>query len=130
MTFYVVPIVEGQTEAGCIERLLQRVWKELLGARLRLQVLLPSRGKRDALIDPENPFIPSISGSGGAQLHSFIQASKFSRTKPLKTPNSQLCVSEEVSTVFDRTVSPKPRLDKQFPVRQRDQFCLGFAIPS
>src|SRR5262249_23609647 len=52
MTLYVVPIVEGQTEAGCIERLLQRVWIELLASPMRLQVLAPSRGKRDELINP------------------------------------------------------------------------------
>jgi hypothetical protein len=52
MTLYIVPIVEGHTEAGCIERLLQRAWTELLAAPMRLQVLVPSRGKRDALISP------------------------------------------------------------------------------
>jgi hypothetical protein len=52
MTLYVVPIVEGQTEAGCVERLLQRVWTQLLASPIRLQVLAPSRGKRDALIGP------------------------------------------------------------------------------
>ncbi|HEY7312456.1 MAG TPA: DUF4276 family protein [Gemmataceae bacterium] len=52
MTLYVVPIVEGHTEAGCVERLLQRIWAELLVSPIRLQVLMPSRGKRDALIDP------------------------------------------------------------------------------
>jgi hypothetical protein len=55
MTFYIVPIVEGQTETRCIERLLQRIWTELLAAPLRLQVLLPSRGKRDVLIHPQRP---------------------------------------------------------------------------
>src|SRR5262249_37886138 len=50
MTLYVVPIIEGQTEAACVERLLQRVWRELLSSPERLQVLPPSRGKRDALI--------------------------------------------------------------------------------
>ncbi len=55
MTFYIVPIVEGQTEAGCIERLLHRVWAELLAAPIRLQVLAASRGKRDVLINPEHP---------------------------------------------------------------------------
>jgi hypothetical protein len=54
MTFYLVPIVEGQTEVGCIERLLQRIWTELLTAPDRLQVLAVSRGHRDALIDPEH----------------------------------------------------------------------------
>jgi hypothetical protein len=55
VTLYLVPIVEGQTEVGCIERLLQRVWTELLTAPVRLQVLPASRGKRDALINPKHP---------------------------------------------------------------------------
>lgn len=55
MTFYVVPIVEGQTEVSCIERLLQRIWMELLTAPVRLQVLPASRGKRDALVNPKHP---------------------------------------------------------------------------
>jgi hypothetical protein len=50
MTFYIAPIVEGHTEAGCIERLLQRIWTELIAGPMRLQVLLPSRGQRDGLI--------------------------------------------------------------------------------
>ncbi len=54
MTLYVVPIVEGQTEVGCIERLLQRIWVELLTAPVRLQVLPASRGKRDALVNPRH----------------------------------------------------------------------------
>ena len=52
MTLYVAPIVEGQTEAGCVERLLQRVCTELLAGPVRLQVLAPSRGQRDALTNP------------------------------------------------------------------------------
>ena len=55
MTLYLVPIVEGHTEVGCVERLLQRVWTELLAAPERLQVLPASRGKRDAMIDPTHP---------------------------------------------------------------------------
>ncbi len=54
MTFYIVPIVEGQTEAGCIERLLQRIW-EMLAVPIRLQVLPSSRGKRNALVDLAKP---------------------------------------------------------------------------
>jgi hypothetical protein len=52
MTLYVAPVVEGQTEQGCVERLLHRVWVELLGAPERLQVLEPFRGQRDALVHP------------------------------------------------------------------------------
>lgn len=49
MTFYIAPIVEGHSEQGCVERLLQRTW-QLIAAPDRLQVLKPSRGQRDALI--------------------------------------------------------------------------------
>ena len=68
MTFHIVPIVEGQTEAGCIERLLQRIWTELLAAPLRLQVLPPSRGKRDALIHPKRPDLAEKIGEAHAKL--------------------------------------------------------------
>ena len=52
MNVYVAPIVEGQTEQGCVERLLHRVWVELLHRSERLQVLEPFRGHRDALVHP------------------------------------------------------------------------------
>ena len=52
MTLYIAPIVEGQTEAGCVERLLQRIWMELLGGPERMQVLPPSRGSRSSLVHP------------------------------------------------------------------------------
>jgi hypothetical protein len=50
MNVYVAPVVEGQTEQGCVERLLHRVWGELLQRPERLQVLEPFRGHRDALV--------------------------------------------------------------------------------
>lgn len=50
MNVYVAPIVEGQTEQSCVERLLHRVWGELLQRPERLQVLEPFRGHRDALV--------------------------------------------------------------------------------
>jgi hypothetical protein len=52
MTVYIAPIVEGHTEQNCLERLLHRIWLELLGSSERLQVLEPSRSKRDAIIHP------------------------------------------------------------------------------
>src|ERR1700759_1368474 len=52
MTLYIVPIVEGQTEQGCVERLLHRVWQELLRRSDRLQVVEPFRGHRDELVHP------------------------------------------------------------------------------
>ena len=55
MTLYIAPIVEGQTEAESIERLLHRVWAELLATPDRLQVLTPSRGNRGSLVHPKRP---------------------------------------------------------------------------
>src|SRR5262245_22575234 len=51
MTLYLAPIVEGQTEQLSVERLLHRIWHQLLQCPDRLQVLEPIRGKRDVLID-------------------------------------------------------------------------------
>jgi hypothetical protein len=79
MTFYLVPIVEGQTEAGCIERLLHRVWMELLAAPLRLQVLPPSRGKRDALIHPERPDLAEKIEEAHAKLASRLRRDPSAR---------------------------------------------------
>jgi len=50
MTLYIVPIVEGQTEQGCVERLLHRIWQELLCRPERLQVVEPFRSHRDELV--------------------------------------------------------------------------------
>lgn len=57
MTLYVSLIVEGHSEAeGATERLLQRIWKELLNEPIRLQVLTPpSRCQRDAFTNPKHP---------------------------------------------------------------------------
>ncbi|HJZ94384.1 MAG TPA: DUF4276 family protein [Gemmataceae bacterium] len=53
MTLYIAPIVEGQTEQGCLARLLHRIWAEVLARAERLQVLEPFRGHRDALVHQE-----------------------------------------------------------------------------
>lgn len=55
MTCYIAPVVEGDTETGCVERLLQRIWVELLAAPVRLQVVVPSRGSRASLVHPNRP---------------------------------------------------------------------------
>jgi hypothetical protein len=52
MTLYIAPIVEGHTEVGCVERLLQSICVQLLNGPERLQVLQPSRGRQDLLIRP------------------------------------------------------------------------------
>jgi hypothetical protein len=57
MTLYIAPIVEGHTEGqperGCVERLLHRVWVQLLGQTERLQVVEPFRAHRDQLVNPD-----------------------------------------------------------------------------
>lgn len=50
MIVYIAPIVEGHAEQRCVERLLHRIWKELLHRPERLQVLEPFRASRDALV--------------------------------------------------------------------------------
>jgi hypothetical protein len=52
MTLYIVPVVEGHTEQGCVERLLHRIWHELLAQAERLQVVEPFRGHRDEVVHP------------------------------------------------------------------------------
>jgi hypothetical protein len=79
VTFYIVPIIEGQTEAGCIERLLQRVWLELLAAPFRLQVLPPSRGKRNALVDPAKPDLAKKVEEAHAKLAQRLRSEPSSR---------------------------------------------------
>jgi hypothetical protein len=73
MTFYVVPIIEGQTEARCVERLLQRIWTELLAAPIRLQVLLPSRGNRDSLIDSTKTHLAKKIEEANAKLAQYLR---------------------------------------------------------
>ena len=100
MTVYVVPIVEGQTEVGCIERLLQRVWVDLLFSQVRLQVLPASRGKRDALINPNCSDLSQKIEEGHAKLarrlrHDPVQTAgmvflhdKACKVGPATTPRS------------------------------------------
>ena len=52
MIVYIAPIVEGHAEQRCVERLLHRIWTELLHRPERLQVLEPFRGPRNALVHP------------------------------------------------------------------------------
>ena len=79
MTFYIVPIVEGQTEVGCIERLLWRIWTELLAAPIRLQVLPASRGKRDALINRERHDLSEKIDEAYAKLVRYLRHDPSSR---------------------------------------------------
>ena len=68
MTLYIVPIVEGQTEQGCVEQLLQRVWRELLCRSERLQVVEPFRGRRGELVHPNGVVLTDTVGKAFVKL--------------------------------------------------------------
>jgi Domain of unknown function (DUF4276) len=68
VTYYIVPIVEGQTEVGCVQGLLRRVWEELLAGPIPLQVLPPSRGKRDSLVSPSGTALAEKIGEAYSRL--------------------------------------------------------------
>jgi hypothetical protein len=59
MTFYISIIVEGQTEVDSIERLLQRIWNEILHVPYRLQVLPASRAPHASLIQTDGEMLPA-----------------------------------------------------------------------
>lgn len=68
MTLYIAPVVEGQTEQGCVERLLHRVWGELLVRPDRLQVLKPFRGSRDEFVRPDGRVLADSVEKAGLSL--------------------------------------------------------------
>jgi hypothetical protein len=81
MTLYIVPIVEGHTEQGCIERLLQRIWRELLGQTERLQVEEPIRRPRDQLAHPNGLVLTGTMSIALIKLRS--KAKKDTQARPL-----------------------------------------------
>jgi len=54
MTFFVAPVVEGETEVICIEPLLHRIWNEVLARSERLQVVAPVRGSRPKFVKADD----------------------------------------------------------------------------
>ena len=59
MTFYLVVIVEGQTEDASVERLIHRVWNGLLARHERLQILEILRRPRSGLVHPDGRLLAS-----------------------------------------------------------------------
>src|SRR5690348_6040014 len=76
MIYYVAPIVEGQTEERCLERLLHRVWREHLGRTERLQVLEAFRTKRSSLLHFEQDALKD------AVSNAFLKLQKRTRRDP------------------------------------------------
>jgi Domain of unknown function (DUF4276) len=53
MSVFIAPIVEGHAEVKAVERLLHRIWNEVVGGPDRLQVLEPFRPKRDQVLQAD-----------------------------------------------------------------------------
>lgn len=70
MTLIVAPIVEGHTEQGCLERLLHRVWAEVLRSPSRLQVLEPFRGHRDSFLQKDGKVLSEAATKAALKLRS------------------------------------------------------------
>lgn len=68
MTLHILPIVEGQTEQRCVERLLQRLWGELLSRSERLQVLEPFRARRGKLVHEDGEELGSCARKASVKL--------------------------------------------------------------
>ena len=100
MTLYVAPIVEGQTEQGCVERLLHRVWAELLQQTERLQVLGPFRGYRDALVH----------GNGQALTQAVQKAFLKARERTRREPEGRLLLLLLLDAEGDCPATLAPRL--------------------
>ena len=81
MTLYAVPVVEGQTEQVCVERLLHRVWRELLCRAERLQVVEPFRGHRDQLVHPNGVVLTDAVRKAFVKLNT--KAKKDAEARPL-----------------------------------------------
>jgi hypothetical protein len=73
MTLYVAPVIEGHTEVACIERLLHRVWNDLLAAPARLQVLPATRGHRSSLVRDSHPELAQKVAEGQIKLASQLR---------------------------------------------------------
>jgi hypothetical protein len=100
MTVYIVPVVEGQTEQGCVERLLHRVWHELLCRPERLQVVEPFRGHRDALVHPDGVVLTDTVRKAFVKL----------KAKAKKDPQAQLLVLILLDAEGDCPATLAPRL--------------------
>lgn len=112
MTFYVVPIIEGQTEANCIERLLQRLWVELLTNPIRMQVLQPSRGHRDRLLSSVEPDLANKIEEANAKLGQRLRRESSSRGLLLVMIDAESdCPKELAPQLLQRGQQARPDAD-------------------
>ncbi len=100
MTLCIVPIVEGQTEQGCVERMLHRVWHELLCRGERLQVVEPFRGRRGELVHPNGVVLTDTVGKAFVKL----------KAKAKKDAQAQLLILILLDAEGDCPATLAPRL--------------------
>lgn len=79
MSVFIAPIVEGHAEVKAVERLLHRVWNEIVGCPNRLVVLTPFRPKRDQLLKPDGVVL------GGEVQITFLKVQAKTKREPGST---------------------------------------------
>ena len=114
MTVYVAPIVEGHTEAGCIEPLLQRVWNEHLGRNdRRMQVLPVLRAPRDQLVAANPGYLQQRINEVAIKLAS----------KSAENPGSESLILLLLDSEADEPVALRARLPMVAKAARTDMNC-------
>jgi hypothetical protein len=109
MNVYVAPIVEGQTEQRCVERLLHRIWVELLHRPERMQVLEPFRGSRDALVHPNGEILTRSVEEAFAKLRAKARRDSESRSLLLILLDAESdCPAELAPRLLDTAKRARP----------------------
>ena len=101
MTVFIVAIVEGHTEEIALERLLQRIWHELLGRTERLQILDGVRAARSRLIHKDGVSLAEAVEKAAIQLAPHIR----------RDPSCQSLMLIDIDAEKDLTCELGPRLN-------------------
>ena len=78
MTYFIAPLVEGQTEEASIGLLLHRIWNEILVPPSRLQVIPSARAKRDRIVRPDLPDLVAAMGERYSELSRMLRKEPMS----------------------------------------------------
>ncbi len=73
MIVYIAPIVEGQTEQKCIERLFHRIWNEVVLCAARLQILPAIRIQRDQFLSVKSDLLEKQVEAASLKLKSKVK---------------------------------------------------------
>ena len=78
MTIYIIPIVEGDTEVHCVERLFIRIWNEIICCPHRLQVLQPIKVQRDRFLSKKSDLLEQQVQAAACVLKSKMKSDRLS----------------------------------------------------